>query len=60
MALFSLSVKPLSASDIVDLHIQTKIALITFLMIIFSEKEKDVEGWPLGLTSCPTPSCDHQ
>jgi hypothetical protein len=36
------------------------IALITFLMIIFSEKEKEVEGWPIGLTSCPTPSCDHQ
>ena len=36
------------------------IALITFLMIIFSEKEKGVEGWPLGLTSCPTPACDHQ
>jgi hypothetical protein len=43
MALVSLSVKPLSASDIVDLHIQTKIALITFLMIIFSEKAKEVE-----------------
>ena len=36
------------------------IVLATLLMIIFSEKEKDVEGWPLGLTSCPTPSCDHQ
>lgn len=36
------------------------IALITFLMIIFSQKEKDVEGWPLGLTSCPTRFCDHQ
>ena len=35
-------------------------ALITFLMIIFSQKEMEVESWPLGLTSCPTPSCDHQ
>ena len=36
------------------------IALATFLMVIFSEKEKLVEDWPLGLTSCPTPACDHQ
>ena len=36
------------------------IVLATLLMIIFSEKEKEVEGWPIGLTSCPTPSCDHQ
>ena len=28
--------------------------------IMFSEGENNLEGWPIGLTSCPKRACDFQ
>ena len=36
------------------------LGLVVGLGIVFSEGENNLEGWPIGLTSCPTPACDFQ
>ena len=36
------------------------LGLVVVFGIVFSEGENNLEGWPIGLTSCPTPACDFQ
>ena len=36
------------------------LGLVMVFEIVFGEGENNLEGWPIGLTSCPTPACDFQ
>jgi hypothetical protein len=36
------------------------LALVVIFAIGLPEGENNLEDWPIGLASCPTPSCDFQ
>ena len=36
------------------------LGLVMVFGIMFSEGENNLEGWPIGLTSCPKRACDFQ
>jgi hypothetical protein len=36
------------------------LGLVVTFAIAFLEGENNLQGWPIGRTSCSTPSCDFQ